>query len=112
MMNTYMNQGRNATAQHVLPEKEAGLDALGQIHDGTHPADIFLKQIDQDSLGDAQNNTGTFLPSNMSIKKNAQINKKGEANSMVTVGSRSKSSVNYMKLMKTTSHLSTGIPKG
>ena len=69
-------------------------------------------QFEQESVGDPKNNTGTFLPSNMSIKKNSQINKKGEANPTVTVGSRSKSSVNYMKLMKTTSHISTGIPKG
>lgn len=69
-------------------------------------------QFEQESVGDPKNNTGTFLPSNMSIKKNSQIIKKGEANPNGIVGSRSKSSVNYMKLMKTTSHLSTSIYEG
>ena len=69
-------------------------------------------QFEQESVGAPKNNTGTFLPSNMSIKKNSQIVKKGEAHPNGIVGSRSKSSVNYMKLMKTTSHLSTSIYEG
>ena len=48
----------------------------------------------------------------MSIRKNAQISKKAEVSSSFTGGSRSKSSVNYLKLMKTTSHISTGVHKG